>query len=315
MPKRYAFALDTLRQLALDFFAAPAPTTAQNSPQNAPKTEATQADFTPQKPKKILKLTQKDPHALAALEQPTLAHPQATHRIRLNGQLLAYQLVRSSRRTVGFMVGADGLRVRASSRVSLAEIERLLQERADWILKHWQAQQQKQAAAVPEAWADGSCHDLHGQGIVLQLNPALPRGQAQLIDGNGDGVLQPFLQLALPADANSAAIEQAALRWYGRYAHAHFSQRLAHYAPLLGVTWRSLRLSSAKTRWGSAKADGSIRLHWRLVQLAPELLDYVVVHELAHLHEMNHSPRFWAIVAQHCPDYLALRKRLRSHSL
>ena len=70
-----------------------------------------------------MKLTQKDPHALAALEQPTLAHPQATHRIRLNGQLLAYQLVRSSRRTVGFMVGADGLRVRASSRVSLAEID------------------------------------------------------------------------------------------------------------------------------------------------------------------------------------------------
>ncbi len=206
------------------------------------------------------------------------------------------------------MVGPEGLRVRASPRVSVAEIERLLQERADWILKHWQLAQERSEAQTPEIWANGSQHGLHGQPISLQLCPQLPSQAGAQLQGR-------VLQLPLPADASAAAIERAALNWFGVYAHAHFSARLDHFAPAMGVRWASLRLSSARTRWGSAKADRSIRLHWRLVQLAPELLDYVVVHELAHLHEMNHSPRFWAIVAQHCPDYRQLRQQLKQQHL
>jgi hypothetical protein len=282
------------------------------APQPTIETGAAQAGFAPEKPKKTLKISKKPSAEPAAkplplpAPAPALAHPQATHQTRLNGQLVAYLLERSSnRRTVGFMVGEHGLRVRANARTSLAEIERLLQERADWILKHWQKQRDKTQAHTPEVWANGSSHGLHGQPITLQL---CPDAKANQLQGS-------VLQLALPADASAAAIERAALNWYGEYAHAHFCQRLNHYAPAMGVQWRSLRLSSARTRWGSAKSDGSIRLHWRLVQLAPELLDYVVVHELAHLHEMNHSPRFWAIVAQHCPNYRPLRQRLKTQHL
>ncbi len=96
-----------------------------------------------------------------------------------------------------------------------------------------------------------------------------------------------------------------------RQAQAHFTQRLNHFAPLLGVQWRSLRLSSAQTRWGSAKSDGSIRLNWRLLHYRPAVIDYVVAHELAHLREMNHSAAFWRTVASVVPDYAALRRCLR----
>ena len=78
-----------------------------------------------------------------------------------------------------------------------------------------------------------------------------------------------------------------------RQARTYFIQRLDHFAPLLEVQWHKLSLSSAGTRWGSARVDGSIRLNWRLIQMPPDLVDYVVVHELAHLREPNHSPRFW----------------------
>lgn len=290
-------ALAALGQLVLDFFAPAQPL------YETPESGAAQAGLTPEIAEKPLKKPPPKPPA-----QPfSLAHPQATHSIRLNDQLVAYQLIRSARRTVGFMVGADGLRVRAGPRVSLREIERLLHERADWILKHWQQQRRKSEAQTPEIWADGSSHGLHGQPLTLQLCPHLPQRSAQL-QGR-------VLQLPLPENASAAAIERAALDWYGAYAQLHFRQRLDHYAPLMGVSWSSLRLSSARTRWGSAKADGSIRLHWRLIQLAPSLLDYVVVHELAHLHEMNHSPRFWAIVAQHCPAYRQCRLQLKQQHL
>ena len=284
--------LSHLGQLVLDFFSPAAPNSTTED-------IAVQADLTPKKPKILLK---KSPPA-------ALIHPLATHRIALDGQLLAYQLVRSPRRSVGFVINAQGLQVRAHPRVPLGEIERMLQARSTWVLKHWHAQQAQQAQRQPEVWADGSSQRLHGQALRLQLQPALPRGQHQL---QSDG---QTLALALPAQASAAQIQSAALAWYGRYAHAHFCQRLDHYAPAMGVRWTQLKLSSARTRWGSAKADGSIRLHWRLVQLAPALLDYVVVHELAHLREMNHSPRFWAIVAQHCPNYRSLRAQLKAEQL
>ena len=88
--------------------------------------------------------------------------------------------------------------------------------------------------------------------------------------------------------------------------------RLDHFAPRLGVRWQRLGLSSAGTRWGSAPADGSIRLNWRLVHFALPIIDYVVAHELAHLRVMDHSPRFWDTVRTVVPDYADLRGQLKS---
>jgi predicted metal-dependent hydrolase len=82
-----------------------------------------------------------------------------------------------------------------------------------------------------------------------------------------------------------------------------FEERCAHFAQALNVRVRRLSLSSAQTRWGSASADGSIRLHWRLIHFALPVIDYVVAHELAHLREMNHSPAFWEVVRSVLPDY------------
>ena len=96
-----------------------------------------------------------------------------------------------------------------------------------------------------------------------------------------------------------------------RAAQQVFLERLDHFAPRLGVRYRSLKLSSAATRWGSASANGSLRLNWRLVHLALELVDYVVVHELSHLRQMNHGPEFWRVVASVMPDYESRRQRLR----
>lgn len=100
----------------------------------------------------------------------------------------------------------------------------------------------------------------------------------------------------------------AALRAQAR---CDLSARVAHWAARLGVQPQRLRLSSARTRWGSASSRGTVSLNWRLVCLPEPLRDYVVVHELAHLRELHHGPAFWALVAQVLPDYPARRAELR----
>jgi predicted metal-dependent hydrolase len=95
----------------------------------------------------------------------------------------------------------------------------------------------------------------------------------------------------------------------------HYTARMNHYAPLLGVKWQTMSLSSANTRWGSAKADGSIRLHWRLIQFDARVIDYVVAHELSHLRELNHSPRFWATLAGVMPEYEGAQRLLKASVL
>lgn len=106
-------------------------------------------------------------------------------------------------------------------------------------------------------------------------------------------------------------VRDAVQAWLMRDARRCFTERLDHFAPLLGVRWTQLRLSSARTRWGSARTGGSISLNWRLMHYRPAIIDYVVAHELSHLRVMDHSPRFWSVVESVVPDHAALRRSLR----
>jgi predicted metal-dependent hydrolase len=115
----------------------------------------------------------------------------------------------------------------------------------------------------------------------------------------------------LAHSASAAQIRDAAQAWLMRHAKQLFEERLNHFAPALGVRWQRLSLSSAGTRWGSASADGSIRLNWRLIHFKLSVIDYVVVHELSHLRVMDHSPRFWDTVRNIVPDYAELRGQLK----
>ncbi len=103
------------------------------------------------------------------------------------------------------------------------------------------------------------------------------------------------------------------LQWYRREALAFFQHRITAYARQLDVEVSRLSLSNARTRWGSCTSTGVIRLNWRLIKAPPPVIDYVVVHELAHRIEMNHSPAFWRTVEQACPDFSELRKLLKKH--
>ncbi|SEK68564.1 hypothetical protein SAMN05216359_102669 [Roseateles sp. YR242] len=237
--------------------------------------------------------------------------------VLLHGQPIPYDLKRARRRSIGFTVSEDGLRVSAPKWVALGDIDKALQQKADWILRKLVEQRERarrtQAARV--AWGDGCSLPYLGEPLIVVLDPSLTG--ARLDEGRTDSqgtlaaVPRRMLYLGLPQQASPDQIRDAVQAWLQRQAKSWFEPRCRHFAAQLGVTMTGLRLSSAQTRWGSANADGMIRLNWRLIHFSPALIDYVVAHELSHLLEMNHSPRFWAVVRSVMPDYELARDRLK----
>ena len=244
---------------------------------------------------------------------PVFRHPRAQHEIRLGHALVAFELKRVRRRSIGMVVGVEGLSVRAPRWVGWTEIETALTEKARWIctkLAEQRAREREQAAARID-WREGAVVPVLGESVILVLDARHPGAQLHDEAEALPGVPRKTLHLGLPQSATAEQIRDAVTAWLQRHALQHFEQRVRHYAAQLGVTVSSLRLSSARTRWGSASVDGSIRLHWRLIHFGPAIVDYVVAHELAHLKEMNHSPRFWGVVRSVLPEYDHAREQLR----
>ena len=279
-------------------------------------------------------------------------HPHASREVRLGHALVAYEFKRGQRRSIGFSVGADGLAVRAPKWVTLSEVDAALQTKAHWILRKLQETRERQARLTAHVidWREGARLPFLGQMVEIRLDPehrfgaagvalvafpdaatkltpmpvqvvvggdALPvPAMAAVVDAEA-GCPQPMpsvLLVSLPSSASPEQIKDAVQAWLMRQAKQVFVQRLEHFAPQLGVQWKKMSLSNAGTRWGSAKADGSIRLNWRLIHMRLSVIDYVVAHELSHLRVMDHSPRFWDTVRSVLPDYTALRRQLKEEA-
>lgn len=234
-------------------------------------------------------------------------HPRANRECCLGEAVVAYEFRRARRRTIGLVVNAQGLSVRAPAWVPEAEVLRFLLSKSGWVVDKLRQQASRPAPAM--VWRDGAVVDFLGQPLTLSLDPS------HRFDGAGAAQVGQRLCVALPQDCGAERLREAVHAWLQAQAQAWFVRRLDHFAPQVGVRWSRFRLSRATTRWGSAKADGSIALHWRLIQLAPDLIDYVVVHELCHLREMNHGPAFWRLVEQVLPDQAQRRQALRRVTL
>jgi predicted metal-dependent hydrolase len=256
-------------------------------------------------------------HGPQAIARALQRHARANREARLGGELIAYELRRARRRTIGFVVSDEGLTVSAPRWVPQGEIDAGLQEKSRWILRKLgeQAERVHKLQSSRIAWGDGAVLPFLGEPVVVVLDPRIVG--ARLDAGEGvpqgtlDGVPRRTLHVGLPPTAAPGQVRDQVQVWLQRQARRIFEERCALYSPRLQVRVTRLALSSAGTRWGSASADGSIRLNWRLVHLPMATIDYVVCHELAHLRHMDHSPRFWDVVRSVLPDYECAREALR----
>ena len=289
--------MKTLVQMALDLFDPPAP-----PPVQAPDLRPTIA-------------------LSDAMAPAQFAHPQANRSILLRHTRVAYHFKRAKRRTIGMEVGPDGLVVSAPRWVVLAEVESALQEKGDWIVRKLDEMRERSQRMAQQTmvWREGSSLPFLGEPTVLVLDPGhqFQEAGASLLprDPSDPSDISHRLCLGLPHHADPAQIRDAVQAWLMRQAKRIFTERLNHFAPRLQVQWQKLSLSSASTRWGTASADGSIRLNWRLVHFKMDVIDYVVAHELSHLRVMNHGPQFWETVGTVVPDYAQRRQLLKDDSL
>jgi predicted metal-dependent hydrolase len=226
------------------------------------------------------------------------APPAEEHRhIQLGARIVEYRLLRSRRRTLGMSIDQRGLRVGASLRTPLREVEHFLRHNTAWVLKkldEWHGQGKARRLAIH----DGASVPVLGEECRVRVEAGTNR-----VKWHGQTLV---LQARPGADLRQLA--KQALR--GR-ALEIFTDRASHYAARMHRPVPPLALSSAHTRWGSCSEASGVRLSWRLVHSPLWLIDYVVVHELAHLVEMNHSSRFWAVVEKLYPEYRAAREELK----
>jgi predicted metal-dependent hydrolase len=230
--------------------------------------------------------------SLPAVEQRTL---------RLSDKHIPYTLKRSGkRRSIGLRIDERGLTVSMPLRASEKWLHSVLQEKADWVVQKLDSWQAKKPPVMQ--WAEGERIPFRGEELILQLTPKV-RGAAPQLYGE-------ILRVPVGLDADAARIERAVTLWFRSEALRVFKECVEYFAPLLKVSPREVKLSSARTQWGSCTTRGVVRLNWQLVKMPLHLIDYVVVHELAHLVEMNHSPAFWRVVESVCPDYKLCRAEL-----
>jgi predicted metal-dependent hydrolase len=328
--------MQRLLQFTLDLFdsepAPPAGPSARRSPKKQSKQPPAQSPSALNAPEKIaplVSLTPLTPQDLLptqtlqeVLAPATYRHPAATREARVGDVVVAYQFRRGKRRTIGFSVGAEGLVVSAPKWVPLYEVDKAVQEKAGWIvdkLRETRARHDRLEAARIE-WRQGATLPFLGETVTLVIDPRHAfggvGGELQVAD-SADPQTPPAktLHIGLAQDAGAEQIRDSVQAWLMRQAKQLFTERLNHFAPQLGVQWRKLSLSSAGTRWGSASADGAIRLNWRLIHFKLSVIDYVVVHELSHLRVMDHSPRFWDTVRTVVPDYAELRNQLKDEGM
>ena len=251
-----------------------------------------------------------DPPPPPVSPPPRQGDPLAPQQRRFDDGLHAFDwtLQRGARRTLALRVDDNGVRVMAPRSATVGAVTAFVAEHAAWVARKLQ-QRAARLQAIGAAridWADGGRLPYLGGHLTLRV-----RGGTAL----RHDVDTAELHLPLPHDSAPERVRDSAAAWMQQRALSLFAERTAHFAERLGVEVRSVKLSHAATRWGSAKSDGSIRLHWRLLHFSPQLVDYVVAHEVAHLREMNHSPRFWAHVGALYPEFRQARQHLRHTAL
>ena len=227
----------------------------------------------------------------------------------MDGFAFQVEVVRTARKkSVSIQLDGKLVRCRVPHRLSDRRVRQLIEEKTPWIERKLQqlAERPKQAA---RQFVTGELVTYLGQDCRLQIAEGTP--QFAVLKGN-------CLMVTADTEENLEEDRQATLKailqnWYQQQADAHLRARTQALASAIGVQPASIRVKPYKARWGSCSIAREISYNWKLIFAPPHIIDYVVIHELCHILEHNHSAAFWAHVARYVPQWKDCRKWLRTH--
>jgi len=228
-----------------------------------------------------------------------------------------FTLIRTKRRSIALIVQPDGtLLVRAPLRVSRRKIEELVALKADWI-RQKQALARRSPTPAPHRFLPGETFWYLGKMYALEIK----QDSTTEARSTRRKTINSFSPCTPCLRGESIILSQSALprarehftNWYKEQARQEIEERVRIFAARYGLRYKSVRITSARTRWGSCSTSGTLSFTWRLVMAPPAAIDYVVVHELAHLLVRNHSPAFWRKLEELLPDYRSPQQWLKQN--
>lgn len=216
------------------------------------------------------------------------------------GSISIYELIRSRRKSIALVITKDAkLEVRAPLMTPLSFIESLIERKRDWIGRK-QEELRHAPHAAKKSFVNGEEYLFLGKTYRLAIMDDVP----SIIE------LKDSLNLAAPALPLAHEIITA---WYKTEAMKIFTERCAFFSAQTGFHPTAIKFTNANTRWGSCSPNGALRFNWRLIMAQLEIIDYLIVHEMAHLKHRNHSHEYWDTVRQILPDYKIRRKWLKDN--
>lgn len=229
-------------------------------------------------------------------------------RIKLGGKELEYNLKRTGRRTISIMIKNTGqIIVACPIKTPLAYIEKLLYEKEGWIVQKLAEIREKPVAGIEKSFDNGEVFYYLGRPYNLKIVENSITKKPKVIFEEKRMVLE------IPGIADRDNIKSFLKGWYISKARELLEQRISLYSPAVEVSPKRVAIRGQKTRWGSCSTKGNINLNWKLIMSPLKVIDYVVIHELCHMREMNHSEKFWKNVQSIMPDYKVYKKWLKDN--
>ena len=230
-----------------------------------------------------------------------------------NGHEIYINVIYSKRRTIGLGVKNDlTVNVRAPLYTRKKDILRFVESKQDWLFKAYESvlnnSVKNKPAAYEDIYYDNALLPYRDGHIRLNIVKGGEYKKADVYYDFNERVLR-----ITTTNESAEFIRECAVGMYRQLAGKEIKQQVAYYAGKMGVTYNRIFIKEQKTKWGSCSSRGNLNFNWKLVLMPPEILDYIVVHELAHRIQMNHSPAFWMLVEKVMPDYKRRAGWLKKH--
>lgn len=230
-------------------------------------------------------------------------------KIKLGDTEINYRIIISNRKTISLIIDPEkGLLVRAPERVTYRQIEQIVREKSNWIIRK-QEEIKRIRSEVEKEFVAGE--KLPFQGEIYEIE-VMESGEIKSVTVSlEDGIFLIKVPHDLKGDNRKEEIKRRLVEWYKKEARSKYKERVEHYRKKLGVSYNKIFIRDQKTRWGSCSSKGNLNFNWRLIMAPLSIMDYIVVHELVHLIHPNHSRDFWKLVESVIPDYKEKKQWLR----
>ena len=235
-------------------------------------------------------------------------------KLKIDTSLIPYSIRRSRKaKYVSLSVGADGVHVVAPFSMNDSEIISLVEKRRKWIFNKFESYRQW-LMQIPAEREFVSGEKLLFMGVNYPLK-VLEHKRRYTNVNLTDGQFLVAINADIPIEKRREEIRGKLEQWYIRRAKELITERLELFSNKIGAKVNTVRFKNQKTRWGSCSQKRNLNFNWKLVMAPTHIVDYVVIHELCHLRQMNHSKEFWQLVESQIPDYKERRKWLKENGV